>query len=159
MLNFKERDIESGDMLYGERIQLARIFSDGQSTDFDKIRETIKLLHDLEVGPKEAAELQPYVERIIRAFNDWLEREQKECSVQPTQDQSAAGFQILADELGDMGNVVQIAEQRGWTFEQVLKLPYTEVFTIWKVSAANARFEQRYMALMERKSNKHGYNS
>ena len=159
MLNFKERDIAGGDFLYGERIELVRIITNNESTDFEKIRDIMKLLHDIDITPRDAASLFLYVSKIIEGINGWLTREKDECYVPPTPDQMAAGIEKMAEEVGDMGGVVSIAEQRGWTFEQVLKMPYTEVFTTWKVNAASARYDQRFADLMKRKSNSHGRHS
>lgn len=156
MLDIKKRDIGEGDMLYGERIELVRIISNPENTDLMKIKKIIKLLHDREITADEATLYVDYVTDIINGINGWLQREKEECYVPPTADQTNAGIDKLAEDVGDMGGVVQIANDRGWTFEQVMNLPYNEVFTIWKVQAANIKYERRFEELIKRKSHGKG---
>lgn len=131
-------------MLYGERIGLVRIMSDTTLSEFDKARETIKLLHDVDITPREASSIDGYIVRIIEGLNGWLAREKNECYVPPLPEQIQAGVEAMAKEVGDMGGVVSMAKQFGWTFEQVYKMPYMDVFTIWKVDAEREKYERRY---------------
>lgn len=153
--SFKERDIVAGDFTYGERIELVRILSNDDATDFEKTRDMIELLHDEKPTAEQLAMYAPYASRIAKGINEWLKREHQECYVEPTADQKDAGIEKYAQEVGEMGGIVYLAESRNWTFEQVLKLPYTEVFTIWKVEASRTRFDRRYSELLKRRSKKY----
>lgn len=154
MLSFTKRDIAAGDFKYGERIQLVRVLSKEDSTDLDKLVGIMQVLHDITPSVKEAATLTDYAKYVLEELNKWLMREQQECYVAPTSEQTQAGIDKLTAEIGDMGGVVAIAEARGWTFEQVYNLPYTEVFTIWKVGAARERYERRYNEILKRNAKK-----
>lgn len=151
----KERDIAAGDFTYGERIELVRILSNKDATDFEKTRSIIELLHNAKMNAVQLASHAEYVSRIVRDLNGWLEREKQECYVEPTDEQKEAGIEKMIEEVGEISGIVYLAELRGWTFEQVLKMPYNEVFSIWKVDAARERFERRYSNLLKRKSKKY----
>lgn len=139
-------------MLYGERIGLVRILSDTTLGEFGKAREIIKLLHDIDITPHDAASLDGYIVRIVQGLNAWLLREKNECYVPPLPEQMQAGIETMSKEIGDMGGVVAMAKQFCWTFEQVYKMPYTDVFTIWKVDAEREKYERRYHKIMSNQS-------
>lgn len=151
----EERDIAAGDFTYGERIEMLRIFRNDELSDYEKTKQVIKLLHDITLEPQELAFYAPYCVKVVQGLNEWLTREQSECYVPPTDDMIAAGVDKLSADIGEMGGVVSLAEARGWSFEQVLKLPYMEVFAIWKVEAAREKYYRRYDQVIKNKS-KHG---
>lgn len=155
----KERDIAGGNFTYGERIMLVRILTNDSLTDYEKTKQVIEVLHDTTLQPQELAFYAPYVAKVVQSINEWLKREQSECFVPPTPEQMQAGVEKFAEECGDMGGVVALAESRGWTFKQVLEMPYTDIFTIWKVEAAREKFDRRLSEQMKRNSKGHGRHS
>lgn len=150
--HFKKRDIAGGDFLYGERIMLARIFQQKDIDDLERTKQIIEALHGFKPSNVVAAHLLPYALDICKAFLAWTEREEQECSVPPLPQATQAGVEQLTKEVGDMGNVVALAERFGFTFEQVYKMPYMDVFTIWKVDAAMAKYNRRLKKVLEAES-------
>lgn len=151
MIATKPRDIRGGDFSYGERIALARVLRNESLTDYQRVRETIQVLHDIEVTPEEAAGLTEYVTEIIEGFCEWIEREANELNIPPTADEIQAGVDRFAEACGDMGNVVGLAEQFHCTFEEVYKRPYLEVFTIQKIHTERTKYERRLTEVYSRK--------
>ena len=155
MLAIAKRDIERGAFNFGERIGMGRIFSpQNQDDDIRKTKALIELLHDKVIDDREAENLLPYAEEICAAYIQWRNRENNECYVPPQQEALIAGVEQLAQETGDMAAVVDLAERFGWSFEQVLKMPYLDVFTIWKVDASRAKFQRRLNEVLKNRKSK-----
>lgn len=150
MKDTKPRNIAEGEFTYGERIMLMRIMKEDMG-DYERIKEIIQLLHDIEPEPQDAVNLTEYVAQIIKDFGGWLEREQRELFIPPTPEEERAGIKQLSDACGDMGNVVTLAEEFKCSFEEVYKKPYPEVFTILKVRTERAKYERRLSKEMLRK--------
>ena len=143
---FKKRDIMAGEMLFGERLELGHImeqYAKNPCSDIELTKQIILALHDQPVTDEGAAMLAKYAREVVDGYLAWKDRELKECM--PPQEPEAvnAGVEQLAEEIGDHGAVVDLAERFGFTFEQVYKMPYKDVFTIWKVDAARARYRKR----------------
>lgn len=151
---FRKRDIAAGDMLFGEYIALGRIFRAEGINDIDRTKAIVKTLHNKDVSDTIALLLIPYGLQVAEAYVQWKERENQECSVQPQQEALQAGIDKLAEEVGDMATVVQFSERFGRTFEQVYNMPYLEVFAIWKVDAATARYQRRLDAVLKSRKDK-----
>ncbi len=152
MLAIAKRDIAAGDFTFGERIQMGRIFDrSSQADDIERTKQLIECLHDKVIDDQEAENLLPYALEICDAYVNWRKREDSECYVPPQQEAQQAGVEQLAQEIGDMGGVVDMAERFGWSFEQVYKMPYLDVFTIWKVDAARAKFQRRLNKVLSKK--------
>lgn len=137
------RDISEGDMTYGERIELGRIIKDQEMGDYQRIKEVVKCLYDVEVTPKEAVDLADHVEDILTDLVEWMKREHQAFYIEPTAEEVKANIQGLTKACGDMGDVVSLAESFHCTFEEVYKRPYLEIFTIHKVHAERTRYERR----------------
>lgn len=153
----RDKDIESGRFYFGERIALGRICKravEQEAPDIDIAKDVIECLHDIRVSPFVAKLLMRYVELILNSFMAWMQREDAECYVPPQQEAMQAGVEQLAQETGDMAAVVDLAERFGWSFEQVLKMPYLDVFTIWKVDASRAKFQRRLNEVLKNRKSK-----
>lgn len=151
---FRKRDIATGDMLFGEYIALGRILRAEGMNDIDRTKAIVKTLHNKDVSDTIALLLIPYGLQVAEAYVQWKERENQECSVQPQPEALQAGIDKLAEEVGDMATVVQFSERFGRTFEQVYNMPYLEVFAIWKVDAATARYQRRLDAVLKSRKDK-----
>lgn len=153
---FRERNIAAGDMTYGEYIQLCTILRQEQLNDLCITQQIVELLHGRKVSLYRAIGLLPYAKRVNDAIVEWIKREEIECYVAPTQEQQEAGIEKMAKECGELGAIVSLSETYQCSFEDVLKMPYTDVFAINKVNAQRALFERRYNKVMEAKSRKKG---
>jgi len=154
---FKKRDIEGGQFTFGERIMLGRIveaYTKEPCSDIELVKQVIEVLHDQQISDEGAAMLSGYTQKVLEAFLQWTRREAQECAVPQDNEAKQAGVDRLAEEIGDMGAVVDLAERFGWSFERVYKMPYLDVFTIWKVDAARAKFQKRLSEVLKRKRNK-----
>lgn len=154
LLRRRDKDIESGRFYFGERIALGRICKravEQEAPDIEIAKDVIECLHDIRVSSFAAKLLMRYVERILNSFMAWMQREDAECYVPPQQEAMQAGVKTFAEEAGDMAAVVDLAEKYGWTFEQVYRMPYMDVFAIWKVEAAKARYQRRLDKVIESK--------
>lgn len=143
MKKIQLRKIAEGEFTYGERLELARILRDESMSEYSKAREIILCLHDIDMQPRELAELTPYIDKIVRDFGEWLEREHKAFYIPPTNEEKDAGIETLSKECGEMGNVVSLAEELHTTFEEVYKMPYLEYFARQKVHTERAKYERR----------------
>lgn len=151
---FRKRDIAAGDILFGEYIALGRILRAEGMNDIERTKAIVKTLHNKDVSDTIAMLLIPYGLQVAKAYVQWKERESQECSVQPQPEALQAGIDKLAEEVGDMATVVQFSERFGRTFEQVYNMPYLEVFAIWKVDAATARYQRRLDAVLKSRKDK-----
>lgn len=141
-VNIELRDIKSGAFTYGERIELERIIR-AEISDYERIYEVVQCLHDVRIEPENAVALEPYVARVLTDIAEWIEREQKELYIPPTNEEIQAGIEEFAKACGTIGNVVSLAERFCCTFEEIYKRPYLEVYAILKVSAERTKFERR----------------
>ena len=151
---FRKRDIAAGDMLFGEYIALGRILRAEGMNDIDRTKAIVKTLHNKDVSDTIALLLIPYGLQVAEAYVQWKERENQECNVPPQPEALQAGIDKLAEEVGDMATVVQFSERFGRTLEQVYNMPYLEVFAIWKVDAATARYQRRLDAVLKSRKGK-----
>lgn len=151
---FRKRDIAAGDMLFGEYIALGRILRAEGMNDIERTKAIVKTLHNKDVSDTIALLLIPYGLQVAEGYIAWQEKENQECHVPPRPEATQAGIDQLAKEVGDMATVVQFAERFGRTFEQVYNMPYLEVFAIWKVDAATARYQRRLDAVLKSKKDK-----
>ena len=155
MLAIAKRDIAAGDFTFGERLQLGRIFSsDNKGDDIQRTKDIIECLHEKIIDDKEAEQWLPYALEVCEAYVQWRKREDTECYVPPQQEALQAGVEQLAQETGDMAGVVDLAERFGWSFEKVYKMPYLDVFTIWKVDASRAKFQRRLNEVLKNRKSK-----
>lgn len=143
MITTKLRDIKAGDFTYGERIQLGRIMADQEMGDYERIRQVILCLHEIDCTPQTASELADYVQSIIEGFAFWVEQERQQLYIPPTPEEMQAGIDQLSKACGDMGNVVTLAEAFHCSFEEIYNKPYPEVFTIQKIHTERAKYERR----------------
>ena len=152
MLALTKRNIAAGDFTFGERIAMGRIFDTSKEmTDIERTKQVIYCLHDKTIDDREAEQWHEYALEVCEAYVGWVNRENQECSVPPQEEAIRAGIEQCAKECGDMACVVDMAERFGYSFEQVYKMPYIDVFTIWKVDAARARFRRRLDDVLARK--------
>lgn len=148
---FKKRDIMAGDMLFGERLELGHIFQQADTPDIERTKQVIRCLHEVTVSDKAALLLMPYAIEVAEAFVKWKEREEQECYVEPQEEARQAGVEKMAQACGDYAGVVDLAERFGYSFEQVYKMPYKDVFAIWKVDAERAKFQRRLHSVLQKK--------
>ena len=149
--HIRKRDIAGGDFTFGERLHIVQLLRDEERDDIERARDIIECLHNRRVSARSAARLMPYVVEIAEAMIEWLKREQNECSAPVKPEAIAAGAEQLTKEIGDMGAAVSLAERFGISLSDVYKMPYLEVFAIWRVDAAKARFEQRFEEVIKKK--------
>lgn len=152
--HIKKRDIEAGQFNFGERIALGRIFREKNVPDIERTKQIIECLHNKKISTLQALRLLPYAIEVTKAFVAWIEREEKECTVPPLDEARQAGIDTLAQNCGDMASVVDFAERFGWSFEQVYKMPYMDVFTIWKIDAERGKYQRRLQNVLQRKKAK-----
>lgn len=150
--HLRKRDIAGGDFSFGERLQIVQLLRDEERDDIERARDILECLHGKRYSLRSTARLMPYVIEIAQSMIEWLKREQNECSAPIKPEAASAGAEQFAKEVGDMGSVVSLAERFGMSISEVYRMPYLEVFAIWKVDAARARFEQRLEQVIRRKN-------
>lgn len=146
------RNVGTGDITYGERIQLEHILR-AEMGDYERIHAVIECLHDIDITPDNAVALAPYVERVLTDITGLIEREQKELYLPPTNEELEAGIEELAKACGEVGNTVNLAEKFQCTFEEIYKRPYLEIFAIQKVGVERTKYERRLNKVYSRKKN------
>lgn len=154
-MHLEERDIAGGQFNYGERIQLARIFKKEDQGPYTLIADVIECLHGTRPTAEEAWENRDYVIKVREDFIKWLQLEAEQLHIDPTPEEIQAGIDKLTEECGDMGTLVSLAEKFQCPFEQIYKMPYTDVFTILKVQTARAKFDRRLTEVYAKRSRTH----
>lgn len=149
---FVERNIEAGEMTYGERIELGKLLA-SEKPEVEKFEGMIEMLHGFKPGVKEYKKYVKYVNRIIDALNRWAERERRELSVPPLPEYTQAGYDKYIESVGEMATLVSLGAKFGKNPEEILEWRYTTVFMILKCEAEQENFNRRLQKVY---SQKHG---
>lgn len=150
---FVERNIESGEMTYGERIELGKLLA-SKKTEVEKFEGIIYILHGFKPSAKEYKNYVRYVNRIIESLNRWANRERKELTVPPLPEYIQAGYDKYINEVGEMATLVSLGIKFGKNPEEILAWRYTTVFMILKCEAEQEKFNRRLQKVYSRKHGK-----
>jgi len=150
----REIDIEAGEMTYGQRIKLGKIFQNGETSEAQKFEQVFQCLHKFIPLPVQYKMLLSYFERITAGLKSWIEKEQSLLKYEPTADEISAGIGELAERIGEFGVVKALAKDFGKDPDEILKWEYAKVFGILFSDLEESKFHKRYMKVIDRKYKK-----
>lgn len=150
-------DIKTDDRFtYGMRIELGKLLADEARSDVEKFVGTFECLYGKRPKARDYSRLLGRFETIVNDLIYWLESEQRLLSTTPTADELAAGYRDFATRVGELGTVVRLSKDYGVFPNEVLKRPYSEIFSILYTDCELGKYEKRYSDLLSKKYKHHG---
>lgn len=141
-------DIRGGKFTYGQRIELAGIFSASGLSDTELYDRTMRCLYpDRKV--RYTGKWMTHFEQIVHGLEFWAQREQTMLNYQPTGEELAAGINELGKKLGPMATVMTLAEKFGKDPDEILRWEYGKVFGLLYADLENFKFQRRLMRVRE----------
>lgn len=129
MGKIRKVDIIGGQMTFGQRIELGRIFTDLRTTQADKFRMTMECIHPGFKPSYTVWEL-AYFEEILKGIQHWIKREKNELHYKPSAEEISAGIELLTLRVGEMGTITALAEKFSQDPDTILTWKYAKVFNI-----------------------------
>lgn len=144
-------DVAGGTLTYGNRIALGDIFSDGNRTEYRRLKDAFRELHGyscrlLPPGPRMRA-----FERIVTGLSVWVDKERTLLHYEPTADETAAGIRELSRRVGNFSTIKALAKAYGCDPDEVLRWDYAKVFGILYTDLEEHKFERRYAEVIHDK--------
>ncbi len=143
-------DIKAGDMTFGQRIELGKIFS-GKDDELLKFEKTFNCLHNFQPKLTEFKRLVPYFEEIVEGLKHWSTTEAKMLKYIPTPEEKQAGIMDLSKKIGEMGTVKAIAKTYAMDPDVVLGWNYSKVFGILYTDLEESKFNRKYQKVISNK--------
>jgi hypothetical protein len=145
-------DVKAGELTFGQRIELGKLFQAGlsPSATFEKVFE---VLHQITPKSSSYAKLMPYFEKIINGLMFWFEQE-KLLDYKPTSEEIQAGIRELSEVIGEFGTVKALAKAYGRDPDEILQWQYGKIFGILFTDMKEAEYQKRYEKIIERKYKK-----
>ena len=143
-------DIKSGDMTFGQRIELGKIFSGGQS-EIVKFQKIFECLHGFTPMIKDYPKLMSYFNEIALGVKHWIDVEILMLKYEPTQEEKQAGIKELSTKVGEMGTVKALAKNYSVDPDIILSWRYSKVFGILYTDLEESKFQRRYQNVLSKK--------
>lgn len=140
-------DIKAGEMTFGQRIEIGKIFSNNKLTDLDKFEKTFECLHDYKISPKEYSELVEYYFQIIAGIESWVQKESTMLKYEPSAKERRAGIKELSIKTGELGTIKALAKNYNKDPDEILLWKYGKVFGILYTDLEEYKYQSRYMEL------------
>lgn len=140
---------------YSMRIELGKIFADQEKSDLDKFKETYECLYNHTPKASEYKELILHFEQIVNDLVYWLETEEKMLSSSPSSDEIAAGVREYSQAVGELATVISLSKDYHTFPNDILKRPYSEIFSILYADSERAKFERRLNDVIMKKNKWH----
>ena len=145
-------DIRSDERFtYGMRIELGKILSDEQRTDFEKYEQSMLCVYGVKPTPREYVKMFSYFEGIIEGLRYWVDAETNMLHSTPSADEIAAGVEQYSS-VGELATIVQLAKDFHVFPNDILKRPYSEIFSILLVEREKSDFERRLNDVIRKKT-------
>ena len=125
----KKVDIKGGQMTFGQRIELGRIVSDKDLSEYKKFRACMVCL-DPKWTVRDMPRSMKYWEAVLEGISYWVQREAVELKYNPTPEELAAGIEAFTLHTGEMTTIMAIAEQFNTDPDIILEWKYGKVFNI-----------------------------
>ena len=140
---------------YSMRIELGKIFADQEKSDLDKFKETYECLYNHTPKASEYKELILHFEQIVNDLVYWLETEEKMLSSSPSADEIAAGVREYSQAVGELATVISLSKDYHTFPNDILKRPYSEIFSILYADSERAKFDRRLNDVIMKKNKWH----
>lgn len=142
--------IRDGQFTFGQRIELGRIVSNPQTTEWFKMKACFECLHPGYVIQWNVEEM-AYWEEILKGIEWWVRREKKELKYVPTAEEYAAGIEILTLRVGEMSTICAMAEKFSRDPDEILEWKYGKVFNILFTNLQSYLYKDRLDKQIKRK--------
>lgn len=136
-------NISSGDMTFGQRIDIGKIFASNDDT-YIKAIKAIKVLHGIDVTVGWVNKHSDYLKSIIEGISNWVKIESDMLKYDPSPDEIRAGIRDLSKKIGDFGTVKSLAAKYGQDPDTILNWKYSKVFGILYTDLEEYKYSRRY---------------
>lgn len=150
-INLSKIDIKAGEMTFGQRIELGKIFENQSLNDFQKFTKTFQCLYKYTPDITEVEKLSTHFEEIVTGLRSWIERENTMLQYTPTADEIRAGINELSKKIGEMGTIKALAKNYTTDPDEVLKWQYGKVFTILFTDLEEYKYRLRFEDVIRKK--------
>ena len=145
-----EIDIKGGEMTFGQRIDLGKLFSEN-ITELQMFEKTFKILHNTTPSIIQYRRLLPYFKRILEGLKFWSEQEASLLKYEPTIEEKQAGVVEFAKKVGEFATIKSLAKAYSCDPDDILKWKYGKVFGILYTDLEEHKFNQKYQKVIESK--------
>lgn len=144
-------DIQSGQMTFGQRIELGRIITEKELTDIDKMKEGMQCL-GAKWSLRNTSEIVEYWYEVLMGIKYWIEREQTELKYEPSAEEKAAGIAQLSLVVGEMATITALAKDYSKDPDEILEWKYGKVYNLLFTNLQSHLFRERLNKELERKA-------
>lgn len=146
-MKIQEIDIKGGEMTFGQRIELGKIFTDKELSEIEKFEKTFECLHKQTPEPKDYSKLVKYFNDILIGLAFWVQQESILLKHNPTAKEIRAGVKDLSAKTGDFGTVKALAKNYNQDPDTILEWKYGKVFGILYTDLEEYKYQLRYSEL------------
>ncbi len=150
-------DLKGGFFTYGNRIALATIFADVSLTDYQKMKAAHRELYGYSCRWLPVRARTRRLDSIVEAMLYWIERERIAFDYTPTVEEQTAGIEQFNAEVGCFATIKALAKAYSKDPDEVLMWDYAKVFEILRTDLAEAKYNRRYSAVLQRKAKNNGH--
>ena len=146
----KEIDVKTGEMTFGQRIELGQIFA-GESSEVEKFEKTFLCLHNFKPRWYNRKKLMGYFTRIVEGIVFWSEQEATLLKYEPTPEEVRAGVTQYTSKIGELGTIKALAKTYGQNPDDILLWKYGKVFGILYTDLEEHKYQMRLNKVIEAK--------
>lgn len=143
-------DIKKGEMSFGQRIELGKIFS-SNADELLKFEQVFVCLHNFKPKLNEYLKLTDYFSEIVNGIAHWVNVESIMLKYEPTPEEKLAGVKELAIKIGEMATVDAMAEKYSLDPDVILTWNYSKVFGILFTDLEKSKYQKRYRNVIDKK--------
>lgn len=147
-------DIKSGDLTYGQRIELGTIFNDPEADNLTRLNRTIECLHGITPTAAQLPELTGYFGEIIEGLRHWVEQENTLLKYEPSEEEIRAGIDEYSRKVGEFGTIKSLAKAYNQDPDTILGWKYSKVFGILYTDLEEYKFNKRFNKELEKRNAK-----
>ena len=146
----KHINIKSGDMTFGQRIELGKIMV-SEVSEIEKFNKVFVCLHGFTPGIKDYLKLIDYFKEIIEGLKFWIEQEVTLLKFEPSPEELRAGVREMSEKIGEFGTIKALAKAYNKDPDEILQWKYGKVFGILYTDLEEYKFQKRYNKVIESK--------
>ena len=143
----KKVNVKGGELTFGQRIELGKVFSESTLSELDKFEKTFQCLHGYKPVGKDYSILISYFVEIAEGLNFWAEQESTLLKYEPTAKEKKAGVKELSLKTGDFGTIKALAKNYNQDPDTILLWQYGKVFGILYTDLEEYKYQLRYSEL------------
>lgn len=140
-------DVKAGELTFGQRIELGKIYSDQTLSELDKFKRTFECLHKYTPKAVEYSLLIEYFGEIIKGVEFWVLQESTLLKYEPSVKEKRAGIKELSLKTGELGTIKALAKNYHQDPDDILLWKYGKVFGILYTDLEEYLYQVRYSEL------------